>query len=128
MAKIFTFKGKTVEELQKLTIEQFAELLPTRKRRTILRGMKDEQKKLLKTMRNHKGNKPIKTHVREMIILPEMIGKKMAIYNGHDWIGFEIRQESLGHVIGEFAGTRKKVAHSGPGIGATRGTKFTAVK
>ena len=126
--KEFTFRGKTMEQLQELKIEEFAELLPSRQKRTLKRGMKEPQKKLLKTIRNHKGNKPVRTHIREMIILPEMIGKRLAIHNGKDWNIIELPPKSVGHLLGEFAATRKRVTHSGPGIGATRGTKFTSVK
>ncbi|NYZ79888.1 30S ribosomal protein S19 [Candidatus Micrarchaeota archaeon] len=126
--KEFTYRGKTMDELKKLSIDEFAAILPSRKRRTLKRGMKEQHKTLLKQIREHEGHKPIRTHIRDMIILPEMIGKKLAIHNGKDWISVDLPPQSVGHVIGEFALTRKKVSHSGPGIGATRGTKFTSVK
>ncbi|MEM0372663.1 MAG: 30S ribosomal protein S19 [archaeon] len=126
--KEFTYRGKTMEELKKMTIDEFAALLPSRKRRTLKRGMKEQQKILLKQVREHKGQKPIRTHIRDIIILPEMIGKRFAIHNGKEWINVELPPHAVGHVLGEFALTRKKVTHSGPGIGATRGTKFVSVK
>ena len=128
MAKEFTFKGKTLEQLKAMKLEEFIELLTTRKRRTFNRGLKDKHKKFMKTLRESKGPKPIKTHDREMIIIPEMIGRRLAVHNGKEWTVVELQPKSLGHLLGEFAGTRKKVAHSGPGIGATRGTKFVSVK
>ena len=126
--KEFTYRGKTVEELQKLTLEQFIELLPSAQRRKLKRGMKENEKKLLKTAKTHTGHKPIRTHARDMVIIPELIGKKFAIYNGKAWNIVEILPEMIGHTLGEFSLTRKRIAHSGPGIGATRGTKFTSVK
>lgn len=126
--KEFTYRGKTIEELKKMTIDEFTALLPARKRRTMKRGVKDQHKKLLKQMSTHKGPKPIKTHIRDIIIIPEMIGKRFAIHNGKDWTNVELPPQAVGHILGEFALTRKKVSHSGPGIGATRGTKFTSVK
>ena len=79
-------------------------------------------------MRDNNGQKPIRTDVRSMIIIPEFVGKIFAIHNGKDWNTVVIKPEMLGHYLGEFANTRKRVMHSGPGIGATRGTKFIAVK
>ena len=124
----FTYRGKKIEELKKMSLEEFAELLPSRQRRKLKRGLKDNEKKLLKEAEKHSGNKPIRTHLRDMVVVPQFIGKKFAIYNGKDWNIIEVIPEMIGHVIGEFSITRKKVSHSGPGIGATRGTKFTSVK
>jgi small subunit ribosomal protein S19 len=127
--KIFTFKGLTLEELKALTIEEFAKLLPSRQRRTFKRGLKDPHIILMKTVKASKDNtKPIRTHVRDMIILPDFVGRRFSIHNGKDWNNIEIRPGMIGHYLGEFAYTRKLVKHSGPGIGATRGTKFIAVK
>ncbi len=126
--KEFTYRGKNLEELKKMSLEEFAELLPSRQRRKLKRGLKENEKKLVKEVKEHKSNKPIRTHLRDMIIIPQFVGKKFAIYNGKDWNIVEVIPEMLGHVMGEFSLTRKKVNHSGPGIGATRGTKFTSVK
>lgn len=126
MAKIFTFKGKTIEELQIMSIEDFGKLLPARPRRSLKRGLTREEKKLLDRIR--KANKAIKTHVREMIILPEMIGKRVLVHSGKEWIPVDIKGEMLGHRLGEFALTRRRVAHSSPGVGATRGSKFLPLK
>ncbi len=128
MAKEFKFKGKTVEELKKMSLEEFAELLTARARRTIKRGFKEPQKTLLKKLRKKGDKKIVRTHVRDMIIIPEMLGKKIAIHNGKEWNVVEIKPEMLGHYLGEFAITRKRVIHSGPGIGATRSTKFASMK
>lgn len=128
MVKEFRFKGYTLEQLKQMTLEEFAKLLPSRQRRTFRRGMKEEHLKLLKSVRENNGQKPIRTHVRDMIIIPEFVGKMFAIHNGKDWSTVVIKPEMMGHYLGEFANTRKRVMHSGPGIGATRGTKFIAVK
>ncbi len=127
-AKKFTFRGKTLEELMKMSIDEFAELLDTRKRRTLKRGLKEQQSKLLKRISKEKPEKTIRTHVRDMIILPEMVGRVFLVHSGKAWERVEIKPEMLGHYLGEFALTRKRVTHSGPGIGATRGTKFVSVK
>jgi len=126
MAKIFTFKGKTVEELQAMPLEEFAKLLPSRQRRSLKRGMTPQQKKLLERLR--KKQKAIKTHVRDMVILPEMIGKRILIYSGKEWVTLDVRGDMLGHRFGEFALTRKRVMHSSPGVGATKSSKFLPLK
>ena len=127
--KEFTFKGKKLEELQKLSLEDFTALLPSRQRRTLTRGLKEEQKKLIKKAQAWKaGQKPIRTHRRDTIILPDMVGKEIAVHNGKDWNIVRVKQEMLGQRLGEFSLTRKGIKHSGPGIGATRGTKFVSAK
>jgi small subunit ribosomal protein S19 len=126
MAKIYLFKGKTVEELQKMPLDEFAKLIPSRRRRSLKRGLTIQQKKLLERLR--KKQKAVKTHVRDMVIIPEMIGKRILIYSGKDWVTLDVTGEMLGHVLGEFAQTRKKVMHSAPGVGATKSSKFLPLK
>jgi small subunit ribosomal protein S19 len=126
MAKIYLFKGKTVEELQKMPLDEFAKLIPSRRRRSLKRGLTIQQKKLLERLR--KRQKAVKTHVRDMVIIPEMIGKRILIYSGKDWVTLDVTGEMLGHVLGEFAQTRKKVMHSAPGVGATKSSKFLPLK
>jgi small subunit ribosomal protein S19 len=126
MARIFTYKGKTVEELQKMSLEDFAKLVPSKERRNLLRGFNDEEKKFLEKLR--KSEKPVRTHLREIVIIPEMIEKKILVHNGKEWIPVDIRAEMLGHRLGEFALTRKRVLHSAPGVGATKSSKFLPLK
>ena len=126
MVRIFTFKGKTVEELQKMSLEEFAKLVPSRERRNLLRGFDDVEKKFLEKLR--KSEKPVRTRLREMVIIPEMLFKKVLIHNGKEWILIDIKPEMLGHRLGEFALTRKKVVHSAPGVGATRASKFLPLR
>ncbi len=126
LAKIFIFKGKTIEELQKLSLEEFARLLTARPRRSLLRGLTVQQKKLLERVR--KKNKAIKTHVRDMIVLPEMVGKRILVHNGKEWTAVDIKAEMLGHRLGEFSATTRGVRHSAPGVGATKGSKFMPLK
>jgi len=128
MAKVFYFHGKTWEEIKSMSTEEFIKLLPTRKKRSLKRGLTEAQNNLLKVIRGSKPDKIIRTHVRSMIIMPEMVGRKFAVHDGKDWNLVDVRPEMLGHCLGEFSITREKVSHSGPGIGATRGTKFISVK
>lgn len=127
MAKQFTYKGKTLEELKELTISEFAKLIPARARRSLNRGFTDSQKKLLlKIRKTNQGiiKKQIKTHCRNLVIIPEMVGLKFNIYNGKSFVPIIIEPEMLGHLLGEFALTRQPVKHSAPGIGATKSSAF----
>lgn len=124
--KIFTLKGKTIEELQKLSLEEFSKLLPSRQKRSLLRGLTESQKKFVTKIR--KSQKPARTHCRDIIIIPEMVGKKIMIHSGKEWKSIDIQAEMLGHRLGEFVMTRGRVAHSSPGLGATKSSKFTALK
>ena len=126
MAKVFTFKGKTIEDLQKLSLEEFAKLIKSKQRRNLMRGFSDKQKKLLDKMR--KSNKPPKTHCRDMVIIPEMVGKTIQIHTGKEWLRLDLKTEMLGHKLGEFALTRHKVSHSAPGVGATKSSKNLPMK
>jgi len=122
----FTYRGKSLEELRKLSIEEFARLVPARQRRTILRGFSDDHKTLLHKVKIKDPN--IRTHLRDMIVLPEMIGMKINIHSGKEFTPVEIIPEMIGHYFGEFVMTRKKVTHGAAGIGATRSSKFIPLK
>lgn len=126
MARIITYRGKDEETLKKMSTEEFTKLLTSRERRSMKRGMSDLQKSLLEKVRTSK--KPVRTHCRSMIVLPDMIGKKIMIYSGKEWVPVDITIDMLGHRLGEFALTRKKVSHSAPGLGATKSSKFLPLK
>ncbi|UCH88992.1 MAG: 30S ribosomal protein S19 [Thermoplasmata archaeon] len=122
----FVFQGYTLDELKKMTLEEIMPLLPSRARRSLKRGLKDQQQKLMKSMENSEG--VVRTHRRDFIILPQFIGKKIAIHDGKEYKEIEIKPEMIGHYLGEFALTRKSVKHTGPGVGATRSSKFMPLK
>ncbi len=124
--KEFQYKGKTLEELQMMSINEVADLMPARARRTLRRGLTDEQKKVLTKIRKKDPN--LKTHRRSMIILPQMVNENIKIYNGKEFVQVTIQPEMIGHYLGEFAQTRKPVAHSAPGIGATKSSASVSVK
>lgn len=126
MAKQYTYRGKTFEEIQKLGLDEFAKMIPARERRTLKRGLTEQQKKIIKSLKEGKNN--IKTHARDMIILPEMIGKTFRIHNGKEWTNVMLEKETLGHRLGELSLTRKPVKHSSPGIGATRSSASLSVR
>lgn len=125
----FTLRGKTMEELSKLSHEEFSKLLTSRERRHMKRGFTKRQRKLLLNIKNSKNKeKPIRTHDRDMIILPEMVGYRLGIHNGKEYVPVIIVENMVGHRLGEFSQTRKKVTHSAPGFGATRSSKFVPLK
>ncbi|MBI2580408.1 30S ribosomal protein S19 [Candidatus Woesearchaeota archaeon] len=123
--KEFIYRGKSIAELKGMSLKEFAVLLPSRQRRTLLRGLNEQNKKLLEDART-KTN--VKTHCRDMIIIPELVGKSVKIHNGKEWVQVMVMAEMLGHYLGEFVQTRKKVVHSAPGIGATRASAALSVK
>lgn len=127
MAKQYTFHGKSIEELKEMSLEDFSHLLKSRQRRALKRGLTDKQKKLLEKIRKS-PKKFHRTRSREMIILPEMVGIKIGVHNGKDYVTLEVRPEMIGHRLGEFAMTRKSIKHSSPGFGATRSSKFVPLK
>jgi len=129
MAKKFLFRGKTLEELKEMDLEEFSKLLGTRGRRNLKRGLTKQQKKLLEDIRKSRGSdKLVKTHVRDMVILPEMVDTTIGIYNGQTFLTVIIKPEMIGMYLGEFAPTRKRVMHSSPGVGATRSSRFVPLK
>jgi len=127
MAREFYYKGKTLEELKEMSLEEFSKILTSKDRRSLIRGLTDRQKKLLENIRKY-PEKFHKTHERDMVILPEMVGIKMGVYNGKEYKIIVIAPEMIAHRLGEFVLTRGKVKHSSPGTGATRGSKHIPLK
>jgi len=132
--KRFKYRGKTLEELLTMSLDEFAKLLPARQRRSLTRGFTKEQIKLLAKIRKvirdpEKAKKTvIKTHVRDMVILPEMVGLTFAVYNGKEYVQFKVLPEMIGHRLGEFSSSTKKVTHGEPGLKATKSSRFIAMK
>lgn len=124
--KEFTYRGKSIEELKQLSISEFINLVPSRQKRTLQRGFSDSEKVLLKKLRAGKNN--VKTHAREMVVLPEMIDKTILIYNGKEFVPITIQPEMISHVLGEFSLSRKKGNHGSPGVGATRSSASVSVR
>jgi len=124
--KEFNYCGKNIEDLKKMSMDEFAKLLPARQRRSLTRGFTDAQKRFLKSLKVKKDN--VKTQCRDMVIIPEFVGKTILIHRGNNFDRVLITTEMLGHYLGEFTYNRKKVAHSAPGIGATRSSAAISVK
>jgi small subunit ribosomal protein S19 len=134
MPKEFTYRGYTLNQLQNLSMDEFINLLPSRQRRSFQRGLTPEQRILLEKIREAKevlrkgGSVKVKTHVRDMIILPEMVGLTIFVHNGKEFVPVEIKPEMIGHYLGEFAITNKPVKHGTPGIGASRSSMYVPLK
>jgi small subunit ribosomal protein S19 len=134
MPKEFTYRGYNLTQLQNLSMDEFINLLPSRQRRSFQRGLTPEQRILLEKIREAKeafrkgSTVKIKTHVRDMIILPEMVGITIFVHNGKEFVPVEIKPEMIGHYLGEFAVTNKPVKHGTPGIGASRSSMYVPLK
>jgi small subunit ribosomal protein S19 len=122
----FTYHGYKVEDLQQMGISELMPIMPSRARRKFVRGLSREEEKLISEIKD--GKERIRTHLRDMVILPEMVGKTIEIHNGKDFVKVEIQPEAVFHYFGEFALTRRRVAHGSAGIGATRSSKYVPLK
>ena len=123
--KEYRFRGRSLEELKELSIEEMAELFPARERRTIERGLDDSKKKLLAKL--EKKDK-VKTHDREMIIFPTMVGKVISVHNGKEFVDVHVEADMIGMRLGQLVLTRKRLAHSNPGVGATKSSSSVSVR
>uniref|UniRef100_A0A7C4FG09 Small ribosomal subunit protein uS19 n=1 Tax=Ignisphaera aggregans TaxID=334771 RepID=A0A7C4FG09_9CREN len=131
----FKYRGKGLEELLEMPMDELVKLLPSRARRSLTRGFPPRHRRLLEKVLvarqklvNECKEVTIKTHVRDMVILPIMVGLTIAVYNGKEFIPVKIVPEMIGHYLGEFASTTKQVKHGEPGLKATRSTLFVALK
>ena len=128
----FSYRGHTLEELQDLSLDEVAELLPARQRRSITRGLSEEKQKLLEEAREAEpeetADNPIRTHLRDMPVLPEFVDLTFAVHNGQSFERVRVEPEMIGHYLGEFQLTRTSVEHGQAGIGATRSSKFVPLK
>jgi small subunit ribosomal protein S19 len=134
MPKEFMYRGHSLVSLQGMSMDEFINLLPSRQRRSLQRGLTPEQRILLEKLRETQGARKkgkevtVKTHVRDMIILPEMVGAKIHVHNGKEFVGVEMKAGMIGHYLGEFAITNKPVRHGTPGIGASRSSMYVPLK
>jgi small subunit ribosomal protein S19 len=124
----FTLRGKTLPELQAMNLEGLAKVLSARARRSIRRGFNTETTLFFERLRSTSPEKVVRTHCRDALVLPEHVGRKVAVHNGKEFKEIEVRPEMIGHYYGEFSLTRRFEKHSGPGVGATRSSKFMPLK
>jgi len=135
MPREFHYRGFPFTDLLAMSMDEFIRLLPSRQRRSLQRGLSPDQRKLLEAIRKVKQNpdeaqksRPIKTHARDMVILPEMVGVTILVHSGKEFTALEIKPEMIGHYVGEFAITNKPVKHGVPGIGASRSSMYVPLK
>ncbi len=131
MVKEFKYRGISTEDLQSLSLEKLFELFPARARRSLTRGITDNKRKLLEEVKLAKAGKlatPIKTHLRDLIILPYMIGLTINVFTGKEFVPIIIKPEMVGHYLGEFSLTNKRVQHGAPGVGASRSSLYVPLK
>ncbi|XP_071965453.1 small ribosomal subunit protein uS19 isoform X2 [Antedon mediterranea] len=131
----YTFRGVDLDQLLDMSTQQFMELVHCRARRRFSRGLKRKPLALMKKLRKAKKEAPplekpevVKTHLRNMIIIPEMVGSMVGVYNGKTFNQVEIKPDMIGHYLGEFSITYKPVKHGRPGIGATHSSRFIPLK
>jgi len=131
LPKEFRYRGHSLEELQSMSTETMLQLLPSRARRSLNRGVSEEKRKLLEDVRAAKEGKlegQIKTHARDMIVLPSMVGLTISVHNGKEFVALQVKPEMIGRYLGEYVITNKKVVHGTPGIGASRSSLYVPLK
>ena len=130
MVKKFTYRGLTNEELEKLPLEKILKLFPARVRRTLTRGISENKRKLVEDIKASKAGKniTIRTHYRDLIILPYMVGVTLNIFSGKEFVPVTITPEMLGHYLGEYVITNKRVSHGAPGVGSSRSSLYVPLK
>ena len=124
--KEFSYRGKSLEELKSMGLSELSKMFKSDARRVIKRGFTESEQTLLKKIRA--GKKNIETHCRDMLVLPEMVGIIIKVHTGKIFVPINIEPEMIGHRLGEFALSRNRVAHSAPGVGATRSSAALSVR
>ena len=131
MVKEFLYRGIPKEELDALSLEKLFLLFNSRQRRSLTRGITDGKRKLIGEIKSAKAGKlknPIKTHVRDLIVLPYMVGVTVNTFSGKEFQPVTITTEMIGHYLGEYVITNKKVSHGAPGVGASRSSLYVPLK
>ena len=128
MVKEFTYHGLSKEELDNISNEKLFKLFTARVRRSLTRGINDDKRKLMEEMKDKNNKNPIKTHLRDVIILPYMIGKTVHVFSGKEFVPVIIAVQMVGHYLGEYVITNKRVNHGAPGVGASRSSLYVTLK
>ncbi len=131
MVREFLFRGLSKEELDNTSLEKLFQLFNSRQRRSLTRGITDGKRKLIEEMKSAKAGKlktPIKTHLRDLIVLPYMIGVTVHVFSGKEFVPLTIKTEMVGHYLGEYVITNKRVNHGAPGVGASRSSLYVPLK
>lgn len=131
MAKKFEYRGIALKELESMPMDKLFNLFTARARRSLTRGITDGKRKLIEEIKLAKSGKlknPIKTHIRDLIILPYMVGVQVFVFSGKEFTPVTISPEMIGHYIGEYVITNKRVSHGAPGVGASRSSLYVPLK
>ena len=131
MVREFKYRGLSQKELEELSLDKLLKLFPARIRRSLTRGINDNKRKLIGEIKAAKEGKlktPINTHLRDLIILPFMIGTTVNVYSGKEFVPVTITSEMVSHYLGEYVITNKRVSHGAPGVGASRSSLYVPLK
>ena len=131
MVREFTYRGLSQKELEELPLDKLLKLFPARSRRSLTRGINDNKRKLIGEIKAAKEGKlktPINTHLRDLIILPYMIGTTVNVFSGKEFVPVAITSEMVSHYLGEYVITNKRVSHGAPGVGASRSSLYVPLK
>ena len=131
MVKEFTYRGLSQKELESLPLAKLLELFPARARRSLTKGINDGKRKLIGEIKAAKEGKlktPINTHLRDLIILPSMIGTTVNVFSGKEFVPVTITSEMVSHYLGEYVITNKRVSHGAPGVGSSRSSLYVPLK
>jgi len=131
LVREFTYRGLSQKELEKLPLDKLLKLFPARIRRSLTRGINENKRKLIGEIKAAKEGKlktPINTHLRDLIILPFMIGTTVNVYSGKEFVPVTITSEMVSHYLGEYVITNKRVSHGAPGVGASRSSLYVPLK
>jgi small subunit ribosomal protein S19 len=131
MVKKFDFRGIPLSELESLSLDKLFKLFTARQRRSLTRGITDSKRKLIEEIKDAKSNKntnSIRTHLRDLIVLPNMVGVTINVFSGKEFVPITIIPPMIGHYLGEFVLTNKRVQHGAPGVGASRSSLYVPLK
>ncbi|MCY4491770.1 MAG: 30S ribosomal protein S19 [Thaumarchaeota archaeon] len=131
LVKEFIYRGIPKEELEGMSMDRLFETFNSRQRRSLTRGITDGKRKLIAEIKQARAGNlktPIKTHLRDLIILPNMTGVTVNVFSGKEFVPVNIRTEMIGHYLGEYVITNKKVSHGAPGVGASRSSLYVPLK
>ena len=132
MVREFSYRGVPQEDLEKMSLERLFGLFNARQRRSLTRGITDGKRKLIEEIKAARagkgGGNPIKTHLRDLIVLPYMVGVTVNVFSGKEFVPVQIRTEMIGHYLGEYVITNKRVSHGAPGVGASRSSLYVPLK
>ena len=131
MVRQFTYHGLSQKELEELPLEKLLKLFSARARRSLIRGINDGKRKLIGEIKAAKAGNlktSINTHIRDLIVMPFMIGVTINVYSGKEFVPVTITTEMIGHYVGEYVITNKRVSHGAPGVGASRSSLYVPLK